>query len=330
MMKNFIISILMIAILLPQVTLASPSSNFRIEIANPSICFDGLDNDGDGKTDYPVDPGCSTLSDNDETDPLPPPPPAPSGGGGSFNAIPVTSMSISGHAYPGNSVTLLKDSQIVVSTITGPDADFKLTLSDLAPGNYVFSVFGTDSKGNQSALYSFPISLTQGAIAQVSGVFLSPTISLNKSEYVKGDTVAILGQSSPGSKVTIYINSETERSVNINADKTGAYLYNFDSGLLELGAHTAKAKAATGTEISALSKVVSFAVVDKPKLPDNSVRCETSRKGDFNCDKKINLIDFSILAYWYGRKGWPAHLDLNKNGKIDLSDFSIMVYHWTG
>jgi hypothetical protein len=34
-----------------------------------SICTDGFDNDGDGSTDYPADPGCSDLFDTDETNP---------------------------------------------------------------------------------------------------------------------------------------------------------------------------------------------------------------------------------------------------------------------
>ncbi|MFA5940587.1 MAG: hypothetical protein WC809_14610 [Sinimarinibacterium sp.] len=37
------------------------------------VCSDGLDNDGDGQADFPADPGCSATSDGDETDP-----PAPS------------------------------------------------------------------------------------------------------------------------------------------------------------------------------------------------------------------------------------------------------------
>ncbi len=39
-------------------------------------CSDGLDNDSDGRTDYPTDPGCSSNTDNDELD-VPQPPPAP-------------------------------------------------------------------------------------------------------------------------------------------------------------------------------------------------------------------------------------------------------------
>lgn len=38
-------------------------------------CSDGIDNDNDGKVDYPIDPGCTSPSDTDETD-------TPSGGSG--------------------------------------------------------------------------------------------------------------------------------------------------------------------------------------------------------------------------------------------------------
>jgi hypothetical protein len=39
----------------------------------PAACGDGVDNDGDGKTDFPNEPGCTTLLDDDETDPATPP-----------------------------------------------------------------------------------------------------------------------------------------------------------------------------------------------------------------------------------------------------------------
>lgn len=37
--------------------------------SNPAACEDGIDNDGDGQTDFPNDPGCLAAIDNDETDP---------------------------------------------------------------------------------------------------------------------------------------------------------------------------------------------------------------------------------------------------------------------
>ena len=38
----------------------------------PPACSDGTDNDSDGFTDYPADPGCASAADTDETDPPPP------------------------------------------------------------------------------------------------------------------------------------------------------------------------------------------------------------------------------------------------------------------
>lgn len=38
----------------------------------PPLCSDGVDNDADGKIDFPSDPGCESATDGDETDPPPP------------------------------------------------------------------------------------------------------------------------------------------------------------------------------------------------------------------------------------------------------------------
>lgn len=38
--------------------------------ARPSACGDGVDNDGDGRADYPEDPGCASTEDPSELDPL--------------------------------------------------------------------------------------------------------------------------------------------------------------------------------------------------------------------------------------------------------------------
>ncbi|MGE0403721.1 MAG: hypothetical protein AB7T06_43845, partial [Kofleriaceae bacterium] len=53
--------------------LACPSTNPCVSIGGtmkcqPSACGDGMDNDTDGITDFPMDPGCTTLDDTDESD----------------------------------------------------------------------------------------------------------------------------------------------------------------------------------------------------------------------------------------------------------------------
>lgn len=52
-------------------TIIADLSTYRAEIlgvVNTPTCNDGLDDDGDGLTDYPADPGCSSASDSDERD----------------------------------------------------------------------------------------------------------------------------------------------------------------------------------------------------------------------------------------------------------------------
>jgi subtilisin family serine protease len=46
----------------------------------PPACSNGVDDDGDGLTDFPADPGCSSASDNDEFNAPPAPAPACSNG----------------------------------------------------------------------------------------------------------------------------------------------------------------------------------------------------------------------------------------------------------
>lgn len=45
--------------------------NATVETCEPTACADGIDNDGDTDADYPDDPGCTDLDDNDESDTCP-------------------------------------------------------------------------------------------------------------------------------------------------------------------------------------------------------------------------------------------------------------------
>lgn len=53
------------------------------------------------------------------------------------------------------------------------------------------------------------------------------------------------------------------------------------------------------------------------------------RPADFSQDGRVDLIDFSILLYNWG-KPKNKSIDLNTDGKVDLIDFSILLYFWTG
>ena len=53
---------------------------------------------------------------------------------------------------------------------------------------------------------------------------------------------------------------------------------------------------------------------------------------DLNRDAKIDLIDFSILIFWWQTAGGDSNppADISGNGKVSLEDFSILLFNWTG
>ena len=249
------------------------------------------------------------------------------GGGGGFVPLPpVTSVVFSGRAYPQSSVTLLKDAQIAATTIAGANANFQISITGLSAGNYIFSVYGEDKMGRRSSLLTFQVSVTEGTTTSVTGIFIAPTIAVDKSAVKRGDNIAIFGQSAPEGEITIAVNSEEEFFVKTIADDGGIYLYNFDTVVLEMGEHFTKSKTALNGEISSFSQAVSFAVGTET-IDRDDTGCG---RADLNCDSRVNLVDFSIMAFWYERLSPPDNVDLNGDRKINLVDFSIMAYYWTG
>ncbi|MBP6060628.1 MAG: hypothetical protein KA515_01330, partial [Candidatus Pacebacteria bacterium] len=252
------------------------------------------------------------------------------GGGGDDDSG--TGVFFSGRAYPLSKVNILKDGQLVLSTIAGPDSNFSATLGNLSSGDYTFSVYGEDNAGRHSKPFTFQIFITSGVTTNITGIFIAPTIAVDKSEVKKGDNVVIFGQSSPSSQIVISVNSPQEFFSNTPSDNNGIYLANFDTSVLEIGSHSTKSKSLKSGEISSFSDTVGFIVGTKNVFADNTVK---SAKCDLNEDGRCNLVDFSIAAFWYKRPLNTAFIPrevkhLNGDGKVDLVDFSIMAFYWTG
>lgn len=249
------------------------------------------------------------------------------GGGGTYVlAEPETTISFNGKAYPNSKVTLLKNGEIIASTVAGNNANFEITLSKIAAGSYVFFLYSEDYQGRRSTPLTFPITVTDGIITRVSGIFLAPTIETDKKEVKKGDNLVIFGQSASQAEVVISVNSSEEKFFKTNADQNGLYSYQLDTSFLDFGEHSTKSKSSVDQIISAYGKIALFTVSDKNIFHDKKAKMRT----DLNEDGRVNIIDFSILAYWYKRAEPPAEIDFNRDGKIDLADFSIMAYDWTG
>jgi len=111
------------------------------------------------------------------------------------------------------------------------------------------------------------------------------------------------------------------------------YLYNLGTEILDYGSHFTKSKAAKDGEISSFSRAVSFLVDTKNVAKVVPTKCPA--KADLNNNCRVNLVDFSIAAYWCKRPlsvlfAATEKEKLNGDGKIDLVDFSIMAFYWTG
>ena len=143
----------------------------------------------------------------------------------------------------------------------------------------------------------------------------------------KGDNIVIFGQSTPNANIVASVNSDKEYFASNKSDKDGIYLLNFDTSVLELGQHHTKSKSILGNEISDYSKTVAFKVGDK-NINNKVANCNI--RGDLNNDCRVNLVDFSIAAFWYKKLSPSSNIDLNNDKKVDLIDFSIMAFNWTG
>lgn len=253
-------------------------------------------------------------------------------GGGGPSVVAQAGVTFSGRAYPLSSIRLLKDGQIVAITLAGPDAYFIVSISGINSGTHAFSILGVDSDGLISQSQSFSIRVSSGVTTQISGIFLAPTLAVDKEEVRQGDNLAIFGQTVPESVVIIGLASEGEIFRTTNADDDGVFLYNLDTTPFAKGDHETRAKSTKDGAISEFGYTVGFVVGDENIL-NESLGCV--ERGDMNGDCRVNLIDFSIAGYWYEIELSEAmrireSMQLNGDGVINLIDLSIMAFYWTG
>lgn len=77
-------------------------------------------------------------------------------------------------------------------------------------------------------------------------------------------------------------------------------------------------------------EAIARAVKEIIKAITGDEACHPNTIGDVNCDGRVDLIDFSILAYWYRKPNPPVNVNVNGDGVVELADFSVVAYYWTG
>lgn len=258
-------------------------------------------------------------------------PPSSQGPSGGSSFAPISayaSVTFAGRAYPKSRVVITENGQTLLQTVAGGDASFSFTLQGVTAGSHTFAVYGVDPSGMRSVPLTFAEVLPAAAATAVEGVFIAPTIAVDKATVKRGDNLIIFGHAAASSTVTISIHSAVEQFVNATTDKDGAYLFTLDTSLLEYGTHSAKSKAALRGLASEYGAAVAFAVGKANVAAKQNQKCVSA---DLTGDGKVDLRDFSALAYWFKRplSGKGKAADLTGDGRVDLRDFSILAACWS-
>ncbi len=253
-----------------------------------------------------------------------------SGGGGSSGGsdedLGDTSISVTGSAYPNQQINFLIDTKAVGSVRANSTGRFEFA-TEVSPGTATLGVWANDSSGVRSITLNNTFDVTQGAVTNVSGLILPPTLSLSNTKVSPGSIVTVSGQSIPNAKIEIQVGNSSLRTETTTADSAGKYSYQLNTTSLRNAQYPVKVRSITGTAPllvqSGYSTIVQlFLGVDgAPSTPS-----------DLSKDGKVNLTDFSILIFWWQTSGGDSNppADISGNGKVSLEDFSILLFNWTG
>lgn len=253
------------------------------------------------------------------------------GGGGNSSAggrpteLGDTQVAIQGKAFPSATVNILIDGTSVGTVRTNSKGEFNFNVGT-DPGTASFSFWANDTRGTRSATVNTTFDVTQGAVTSLNGILIPPTLRLSNANINPGDPITLSGQSVPSTTVEVSIDNG-KRTLSTVTDAFGSWSIDFNTGVLNVDTHTLKARFVSGSGQlkveSPYGSVVSLFAGVEGKTTSNS---------DLNRDGKVNLIDFSILIFWWGTPGGNSNppADINQNAKVGLEDFSILLFNWTG
>ncbi|MFT7506924.1 MAG: cysteine-rich repeat protein [Acidimicrobiales bacterium] len=245
--------------------------------------------------------------------------------GGSDEDFGDTQVNVTGKTIPRAKVNIILDAKSVGTVKADSAGNFEFT-SNTSPGTISMGFWVEDDDNIRSITFGTTFDVTQGAITKVAGILVPPTIVVSDSTINPGDTITFAGQAVQNTSLEVHI-GDSDQVLTTISDSGGYWNIDFDTSGLSAAEYTARARFILGsgsltTESSFSSTLQLFLGVDgSPTTPS-----------DLNRDGLINLIDFSILIFWWGTTGGNSNppADINGNDRVGLEDFSILLFNWTG
>ncbi|KKT58960.1 MAG: 1, 4-beta cellobiohydrolase [Candidatus Giovannonibacteria bacterium GW2011_GWC2_44_9] len=258
------------------------------------------------------------------------------GGGGGGILFNQTRVILRGYAYPSANLFVLKDGSQASNVRAQGDGKWETDV-ELAGGIYTFSVYAVDSEGRRSITYSFTTNVSKDQAVTISDIIIPPTIGADKAQVKLGNDIKFFGAAYPNSQINVIINSERVFADQATSSRFGLWNYTLNSANLETGEHVTKSQAVIAKSlVSGFSESLAFRVGDNDVLFGKLLAPlrpapACGKNGDINGDGKINIVDFSImLFFWNQRSPQNSCTDTNKDGVVSIFDFSIMLFWWNG
>jgi hypothetical protein len=235
---------------------------------------------------------------------------------------------ITGYASPRSTVYALVDGKAVTNVKADGSGSYSVTIDAIARGVYTFGVYAVDAAQTKSSTFSTSFTVTGARTSALSNINLTPTVKATPDPVQPGATLTLGGYTLPNSTVTIENekdkSSASKQTLTATADGNGAWSVTVSTTNFSQGTYKARAKAvqSDGTATN-FSNYTIYGVGQAAAKAINA---------DLNRDGKVNLVDFSILLFWWNTDGGASDpsADINGDGKVSLTDFSILLFNWTG
>lgn len=255
------------------------------------------------------------------------------GGAGGFESTDTPFQSgdarviISGFAYPNSTISIGVDGKAALTTRSNANGSYTATIEAIAKGVYTFGVFATTPDKTKSTTFSTSFTVTGARTSELTNINIAPAIKVTPNPVDPGQVLSVSGYAIPNSTVTLQngkVKAKPTSEYTATSDGQGQWATTIPTTGFSKGSYQVRAKSAQLAGVSTnLSDFTIYGVGEKTAGPLNA---------DLNRDTKVNLIDFSILLFWWNSDGGTSDpsADINSDKKVNLTDFSILLFNWTG
>jgi hypothetical protein len=255
------------------------------------------------------------------------------GGGGGFESSdgPFESgdaqVTISGYAYPGALITVLVDGQIAETGRANNTGAYSILIDEIASGAYTFGVYAQDDADEKSSTFSTSFTVSGARASRLSNINISPSIVVSPNPAEPGETITFSGYTLPDATVTVQTGRSDGTGTEVLtafSDGDGEWQVTYNTAGLGRDTYRVRASAEQLDGRAAGFSDYEFYGIGQ--------EADTPLAPDLNQDGFVNLIDFSIMLFWWQTNGGDSDppADINQDDTVSLTDFSILLFNWTG